>query len=740
MNHSSVRPSASVADRPLPHRCRSDLTLVPVWFRNERWYVAKDPLSLQYTRLRCDEYHVLRSLDGRATLRSLQSSYTRAFPTHRVSLVQLQALLDRLQKLNLVVVAGHGQSDVLRDQARREQQRKRLDTVSNLLFLKLPGVNPEPLLAPLNRFLGWIFAPWTIVAVLISLVLTLLVWITHPTDVARRLPELESLFSTAGVATLVLVVAITKVCHELGHALACKRFGGECHQIGPLLMIFTPTLYCDTSDTWLLPDKWQRAMVGAAGVYIELILATLAAWCWWWTEPGMLHYLSLRIVLVCSISTLLVNANPLLRYDGYFVLSDLWGVPNLAEDSRRLWQQDLRRYFFRENSANHPRRSVHATLLRWYAAASYAYRLLLVISIALLLYRWLRPSEFGVMGFPLFAGLLFGITWGPVRSIGRIAASPAMRANVRAGRVTLVVMLLLALFAFLAFAPLPHCVRARGVLESLDRVHVHTLVSGMIAETHVAPRALVEQGQPLVTLKSAGLELEYEQVKGRRDLQALEVDALRLRQRVDDRAAEQLPAAIATLEDLEEQLRKVQRNLASLTVLAPQSGRVLSPLKRMSPSSSDLLPTWEELPLDSVNRGAYLEPGTVICAIGSPTAWSAQVVVSEADRSRIQPGQRVDVVCSSFPRQPLRGTVRGVSLGSLDAIPERMTAQAIVAVDPHDPEGRRPLQASYLVSIELDQTPLPLHEGSTLETRIEVNRLSLGTRLLHAVLHTFRFY
>ena len=114
----------------------------------------------------------------------------------------------------------------------------------------------------------------------------------------------------------------TKVFHELGHALICKHFGGECHQIGPMLLVFTPALYCDTSDSWMLPSRWQRAAVGMAGVATEILLAAVATMVWVSTAPGLTHYIAMNVMLVCSVSTLLFNANPLLRYDGYYVLSD----------------------------------------------------------------------------------------------------------------------------------------------------------------------------------------------------------------------------------------------------------------------------------------------------------------------------------------------------------------------------------------------------------------------------------
>ena len=123
------------------------------------------------------------------------------------------------------------------------------------------------------------------------------------------------------------VLAVTKMLHEFGHGLSCKRLGGECHEIGFMLLVLTPCLYCNVSDSWRLPNKWHRAAIGAAGMYVEIILATIATFVWWYVEPGWIQDLCLQIMLVSSVSTILFNGNPLLRFDGYYILSDLLEIP-----------------------------------------------------------------------------------------------------------------------------------------------------------------------------------------------------------------------------------------------------------------------------------------------------------------------------------------------------------------------------------------------------------------------------
>src|SRR5206468_11742270 len=136
-------------------------------------------------------------------------------------------------------------------------------------------------------------------------------------------------------------LAITKVIHEFGHGLSCKHFGGECHEMGVMLLVMTPCLYCNVSDSWMLPNKWHRAAIGAAGMYIELVMASIATFLWWFSEPGLLNNVCLAVMFVCSVTTLVFNANPLMRYDGYYILADLLEIPNLRQKAGQVLSRTL---------------------------------------------------------------------------------------------------------------------------------------------------------------------------------------------------------------------------------------------------------------------------------------------------------------------------------------------------------------------------------------------------------------
>ena len=159
---------------------------------------------------------------------------------------------------------------------------------------------------------------------------------THFETFRAKLPNYHEFFSFKTVVYLWAALAVVKVIHEFGHGLSCKRFGGEVHEMGALFLCLSPALYCNVSDAWTLPNKWHRIIISGAGIYVELIIAAIATFVWWNTpSQPFVNNLALSLMVVCSVSTVVFNANPLMRYDGYYVLADWLEIPNLREKSNR---------------------------------------------------------------------------------------------------------------------------------------------------------------------------------------------------------------------------------------------------------------------------------------------------------------------------------------------------------------------------------------------------------------------
>src|SRR5262245_15761001 len=390
---------ASASSRPLALRKRADLVARRQRWQGREYWTVKDPLSLRYYRFEEEEFAILNMLDGQTSVDQIRDRFESQFAPQRLSAAQLQHLLAMLHKSHLLVADAPGQGRELQQRDRQRQRRQWLATLANPLAIRLRGIDPDPLLTWLDNRCGWLFS-FPAAAAAAILMLAALLLVAAEFDVfCSRLPEFRAFFAVNNWLWLAAVLCVTKVIHEFGHGLACKRFGGECHEMGLMLLVFTPCLYCNVSDAWMLKSRWRRAAIGAAGMYVELILASLATFVWWFTQPGLVNHLALNVMFVCSISTLLFNANPLMRFDGYYILADLLEIPNLRQKSAAVVQRKLGSWLLGLREQPDPFLPARRRwLFAGYSLASAIYGWLVAVSIFWFLYRVLEPFGLKIVG------------------------------------------------------------------------------------------------------------------------------------------------------------------------------------------------------------------------------------------------------------------------------------------------------------------------------------------------------
>ena len=313
----------SATARPLAMRMRPDLELRAVRMRGRPQWSVKDPLALRYFQLREEEYFILRMLDGRTSIDDIQRRFERQFAPRRLEPRRLQAYLGRLHDEGLILSDPVGQGAELLLRRGKLQRQKWLETVSNVLALQFRGIDPDAFLGRIEPATRWIFS--RTMALLCGLLTTaaILLVAVHFNTLQSLLPDFRAFFGAGNLFWLAVALGMVKICHEIGHALTCRHFGGHCHELGFMLLVFTPCLYCNVSDAWLLSDKWRRIAISAAGIVVEVMVASLATFVWWFSGSGLINSLCLDLMFVCSVNTMLLNGNPLLRYDGYYILSDL---------------------------------------------------------------------------------------------------------------------------------------------------------------------------------------------------------------------------------------------------------------------------------------------------------------------------------------------------------------------------------------------------------------------------------
>ena len=329
------------AMRPLKLRRRPDLIVKRHKYHGRSYWVVKEPVGLNYFRFHDEEYAILGMLDGRTSLQEMKDNFQKQFAPQRITLQDLQQFVGMLHRSGLVISCSSGQGRQLRRRGDTKKRKELLGKLSNVFALRFRGIDPERLLNFLIPFTWWLFTPACLIVFLMFGLSALTLVAMNFAEFRAKLPTFEQFFAASNWIYLGITMAVVKILHEFGHGLSCKKFGGECHEMGLMLLVFTPCLYCNVSDSWMLPNKWQRVFIGAAGMYVELILASIATFLWWYSEPGLLNFLSLSVMFICSVSTVVFNGNPLLRFDGYYILMDILEIPNLRPKSTEI----LRRWF-----------------------------------------------------------------------------------------------------------------------------------------------------------------------------------------------------------------------------------------------------------------------------------------------------------------------------------------------------------------------------------------------------------
>jgi putative peptide zinc metalloprotease protein len=731
--------SAAGLNRRLALRRRHDLEAVAQTFIGRRYWAIKDPVRLRYFHLRDEEYCLFTVLDGTATLADLRDQFERQFAPRRLAVGQIQSFLGMLHREGLILSDAPGQTDELLKRADAARLRNLGATVSNVLAIRLRGIDPQRFLDWLSPKCRWLFSPASLLAGAVVVLAAVGLVVTRFDEVQSRFPDVNSLLTPATLIWLSVALALTKVLHELGHAVTCRHFGRACHELGVLFLVFTPCLYCNVSDSWMIDNKWQRAAIGAAGVFVELVLAGVCTFLWWFSEPGLFNSLCFNVMLVCSVSTLLFNGNPLMRYDGYFVLADLAEVPNLSQQAGNVlrdWIAAAALGIPAEGDDDHG--PVGRFLLGLFAIASGLYRIVIMLGILWLLHNLLKPHRMEVLADALALVVAAGILAGPIWRNFKFIQHALWNRQMHPRRALTSGIIVCLCVAAGLLTPLPHRIAAPVVIEAAGARQVYVTVPGTIVETATAGD-LVREAAPVAVLENLDLRLEIARLTGQRNEQKLRLDNLKRRQTNDAAASALIPTAEEALADLEERLLRRIADESRLVVKAPIAGTVLPVRRKPARYAAGELETWSGLALDGENRGSVLETGTLLCQIGDPQHFEASLVLDQRDVEFIRVGQAVQIQLEQSPGRTFTGTIREVAEIDLQVTPAELLPAGVVPTRVDEAGVQRPVSTAYQARVMLDKSAASLLIGEAGQAKIDAAPVSLANRIGRYLSHTFRF-
>jgi len=733
----------SSTTRGVTLRRRGDLVVNRQVYQGQAWWVVKDPISLHYFRFRPEEYALLEMLDGRTSLDDLKEQFEARFPPRRITVDELSRFISTLHRSGLVIGDRPGQGPQLFERRRQRIWREWMAWLSNIMSMRFRGIDPDWMLERLDPWFGWLFSPPAIAAALVFVASAVLLVLVNFDVFRSKLPEFHQFFAAGNWLYLAAALGVTKVLHEFGHGLSCKHYGGECHEMGAMLLVFTPCLYCDVSDSWMLPNKWKRAAIGAAGMYVEVIIASIATYLWWNSHPGVFNQLCLDVMFVSSVSTILFNANPLLRYDGYYILSDVLEIPNLRQKANTILQRVASRWCLgikQQDDPFLPQRNLG--LFALYAVASSVYGWIVTASIFLFVWSVFKPYRLEVLGQILAFGAIWGLVVRPLQGIIRFFKIPGRRDEVKPLNMAVTAAVAAVVACGIALIPLPQRVWCATELRPRGEETVYVPVPGTLATLAVKPGAVVAKGDVLARLTNVDLDLEIADLQGKERQYESRLKSLERERFTDSAAGLEIGTVEESLASIRDQLARKVQDRSELVLVAPRDGVVLPPASlKPQGEQGGRLPAWSGNALDDRNLGAMFQQGTVFCMIGDPDRFEAVMVVDQSEVEFVAKGQPVDLKLNSFAWQTFRGKVDQLADTHIEAGSERMSVKAGGSVPTEtDPSGREiPISTSYEALMTLDDAEAVFTPGMRGTARIQVGSRTVGQWLLRLLWQTFNF-
>ena len=568
-------------------------------YRGERWYLLRDQSSNRHLRFSASAYEFIGRLDGELTVEEIYHKVEQILGEDSLTHDEIVLILTQLFAMDLLRSELPAEAKEFFNRFQNERRLRRQRAIANPLSIRIPLLDPD---AILNRFMPWIRPVFSRAGLVVWILLVALAGLLGLVNI----PEISASISRdillpANLVLMLLTFVVIKVVHEFAHAFAVKMWGGEVHEMGITLLVFAPVPYVDASAAWEIRDKYKRALVGAVGVLAELLLAALALFVWLAVEPGLVRDVAFNVMLIGTVSTLLFNANPLLRFDGYYVLQDLAEIPNLYVRSSRYYLYLIQRYLFGIETARSPVTAEgEAAWFAVYGLAAFFYRLFILVVIVLFL-----AEEYLFIGIALGAWAMGTQLFLPLYRGARFLLNGQMLVGRRARATSVSVLVVGGLSAILLLMPISLTSHAEGVVWVNEQALVYSGAEGFVEESLVKSGTLVEANTPLVRMSAFSLEAQISKLDARRRELQIRGTAERMRQRVK---SELIYSELLSVE-AELAMLKAQRD--ALIVRSQVAGVFV-------------------LPDESRFAGSYLRKGELIGYVISPERLIVRAVVPQS--------------------------------------------------------------------------------------------------------------
>ena len=622
-------------------KLRPDLVLVEQTYRGEQSFIVKDPQSRKYFRFRPVEIMVMQTLDGEHT--PAEAAAGLAVEGIKVSPAGVEAFAAKLSGMGLCqrTLSEHSVLQMERLRAERKRRLSKGVFQGDLLRLRWSVGDPDKLFDRWLPRLGFFFTRTFLVISVALFAVYLLVLGLKWGEFWQALADLYTLNVGLGSwVVLWLTGTVIIVIHELGHGLTCKYFGGQVHEIGAMLIYFEPAFYCNVNDAWTFPELRARLWVTAAGSWIQLVIASIAAVVWWAATPGtMVSDVALAAVLIGGITTVFMNANPLIPLDGYYALSDYLEVPNLRQRAFAHLSWLVKTRLFGLDLPKPPADEREQRVFLIYSGLASAYIVLILSFFAATAFGWLT-RWLGSLGVVIFLVALFMMLREPLRA-GLRTARTALRQHRAAWgkgpwrtRLSVAVPAVALLGAVL---PWPITITGPFVAAPVLSMPLAAPDSGIIQRVQVREGTRVAAGAPLVQIRN--LRLERELMASRRISDSL---ATRSAQARSHRRSAEVAEIEAERSSEEARLAGLRQRVDALRIRALGAGTVITPRP-------------EEL------VGRWVASGEAILSVGRLDSVEVRIALRGAGGTLIRQGSPARLLADATLDAPVSAVVTSVS-------------------------------------------------------------------------------
>jgi putative peptide zinc metalloprotease protein len=661
-------------------------------YRDSVWYVMQNHSTGKFHRFTPVANLIIGLMDGQRSLQDIWDIACDRLGDQVPTQDEVIKLLSDLHRADVL------QSDAPPDLAELQQRRKRhvrlrwKQYLGNPLSLRIPLFDPDRMLDRMMPFvrplLGWTGAALWLAVVGWALILIAMHWTELSGDVIDRV------FSVQNLLLIWFVFPLIKALHELGHAVATKIDGGEVHEMGIMLLVLMPIPYVDASSATAFRDKRSRMLVGAAGMLAEIFIAGLAVFAWVHLEPGTERAIAYDVILVAGVSTLLFNANPLLRYDGYYILADWLEIPNLAQRSNEYLGYLVNRYLFGLEGGRSPLAARgEAGWFVSYSIGSFVYRMFMMVSIALLV-----ASQFYFIGVLLAVWAFASMLVIPaVKKLHYLVAGPQLEAHRRRALIASAAIALLVLILF-GWLPAPSSTRAEGVIWAPEEALVRSTVDGFITRVVAKPGQRVSRGDLLIECSDPELAARTRVLQAQLDELEARYNASVVSKRVQAEVINEQKAHLVAALEL------AFKRQAELEVRSPSDGVFVMADVPNAP-------------------GKFTQRGEVLAYVTDSAATNVRVVVAQSAENLVsQRTKKVEVRPAGSVGQPFKAQIKREVPAATDELPSltlSLQGGGKIGLDPTKPGDSKALEKLFVLDLDLSSGAPTNYIGGRIYVRFE---------------------